>query len=80
MSVTTVKQIAGEVAALARDDGAAGRYVTDGVDLYRLLGRLDAPGVAGDVVGIEDCRTLELVLVSREQLGSWRLRPVLTAA
>jgi hypothetical protein len=80
MSVTTVKQIADDVAALAHDDGEAGRYLTDGVGLYRMLGPLELPGEEGAMVGIEDCWTLELVLVTPAQLESWEMRPVLAAA
>jgi hypothetical protein len=79
MSATTIKHIAEDVAALAHDDGEAGRYLTDGVDLYRVLGPLDLPGGPGAMVGIEDCRTLELVLVTPTELDSWHMRPVLAA-
>jgi hypothetical protein len=57
------------------DTGCAGRYVTDGVHLYRLLEPLgeDAHGLTG----VEDCRSLEIVLVrSSDVLG--RMRPVAT--
>jgi hypothetical protein len=75
-----VSDIAGEVAALVHDDGSAGRYATDGIDLYRLLGPLVAPGSAEGLVAIEDCHSLDVVLVEEGELASWRMRPVLAAA
>ncbi len=71
-----IGEIADEVAALARDDGGAGQYATDGLGLYRMLGPLEAPGVSDEIVALEDCLTLELVLISRETLASWGLRPI----
>lgn len=73
---TLVKDIVGEVAALVRDDGAAGRYMTDGLDLYRLLGPLEAPGVPEGLIAIEDCHSLDVVLVETEELARWQTRPV----
>jgi hypothetical protein len=79
MSVTTVRQIAEDVAALAHDDGSAGQYLTDGVDLYRVLGPLAVPGASETMIAVEDCRTLDLVLASSAELERWRVRRVATA-
>jgi hypothetical protein len=79
LTPTLVSDIVDEVAALVHDDGGAGRYVTDGLDLYRLLGPLEAPGITEGVVAIEDCHSLDVVLVEESELASWRMRPVLAA-
>lgn len=79
MATTTpalVRDIADEVAALVHDDGGAGSYVTDGLDLYRLLGPVEAPGVAEGLVAIEDCHSLDVVLVEAGELARWQMRPV----
>ncbi|MGO9973836.1 MAG: hypothetical protein ACLP01_13720 [Solirubrobacteraceae bacterium] len=49
-------------------------YLTDGVELYRLLGRV-ARG-ACELVGMENCRSLEIVLVPITDLRRGRLRLV----
>jgi len=51
----------------------AGRYVTDGVHLYRLLEPLDE-GVCG-TTAVEDCGSLEIALVASDDLRE-RTRPV----
>jgi hypothetical protein len=56
----------------------SGRYLTDGVELYRLIGPI-GPDASG-YVGIEDCRSLAVVLVSLDDLQKRRLRRVLAAA
>ncbi len=73
---TLVKDIAGEVAALVHDGGGAGSYMTDGLDLYRLLGPLEAAGIPEDLVAIEDCHSLDVVLVEAAELARWQLRQV----
>ena len=47
------------------------RYLTDGVELYRLLGAV--AGGACELVGLENCRSLEIVLVPvAEFRDRWR--------
>lgn len=55
------------------DDRGAGRYVTDGVHLYRLLEPLDEE--ADGMTGVEDCASLEIVLMPAADLLS-STRPV----
>lgn len=57
------------------DARCAGCYVTDGVHLYRLLEPLDED--ADGLTGIEDCRSLEIVLVPTGDVLR-RMRPVAT--
>ena len=52
-----------------------GDYVTDGVGLYRLLGAIASD--MGQMVGLEDCRSLELILLPIQELHGRRLRPVI---
>lgn len=52
-------------------DDERGRYLTDGVHLYRAIG---AFGEAGGLVGLEDCRSLEVILLRAEDVR--RLRAV----
>ncbi len=49
-------------------------YLTDGVELYRFLGRV-ARG-ACELVGMENCRSLEIVLLPITDLRRGRLRLV----
>jgi len=58
--------------------GRAARYLTDGVDLYRFVGGI--AGGTGEMVGLEDCRSLEVVLLSIEELRGRRLRAVTPAS
>lgn len=74
-----VSDIADEVAALVHDEGGAGRYATDGLDLYRILGALEAPGITEGLIAIEDCHSLDVVLVEEAELASWQMRPVVAA-
>jgi len=59
----------------AGDRGQSGRYLTDGLTLYRYVGRVTS-GV-GEMVELEDCRSLELTWLSMAQLR--RLRAVVPA-
>ena len=60
-------------------EGETARYLTDGTNLYRVVdGLRGSPGHA--VVGVEDCRSLELVLLPADELRALRLRPVCPAA
>ena len=63
---------------LVDDDGKAGSHWTDGVNLYRLLGVI--AGGRSEMVGIESCRSLDVVLVPADELRGWRLRPVVAGA
>ena len=54
--------------------GSTERYFTDGRNLYRFVGWLTC-GNAG-LATVEDCRTLGLLMVSRDYLTTARLRPV----
>lgn len=52
-------------------------YLTDGQALYRYLGIVDDSAA---VVGLEDCCSLEIMLVAVEQLQRAQLRVVTPAA
>ncbi len=54
------------------------RYVTDGVNLYRVVCWLSRP-VGSRMVELEDCRSLDCVLVTHEDLTAGGLRPVVVA-
>jgi hypothetical protein len=51
------------------------RYFTDRRNLYRLVGWLIRSRGAG-LAALEDCRTLDIVLVSSNDLDARSLRPV----
>jgi hypothetical protein len=53
------------------------RYFTDGVNLYRLDALGSSSGRA--VVGLEDCRSLNMVLMAADEFHALRLRPVRSA-
>jgi hypothetical protein len=54
---------------------ASQRYFTDGVNLYRFITWLSNAGDSS-WAAIEDCRSLDLVIVSAEHLGAAALRRV----
>ncbi|HEU4703296.1 MAG TPA: hypothetical protein VFS37_12510 [Conexibacter sp.] len=56
----------------AADAYVEGCYVTDGVHLFRLLDDADDDQT---MVAVEDCRSLEIVLVHADDLRD-RMRPV----
>jgi len=56
----------------------AGRYLTDGVDLYRSLGPI-TPGPS-EMIGFENCRSLDIILIAVDELRRRRLRPVFPAS
>ena len=58
--------------------GLAGRYLTDGRHLFRCLGAI--PGAMGQMVGLEDCRSLEVALVPIGEVHARRLRAVIPSA
>jgi hypothetical protein len=57
------------------DDGRPGNYLTDGTRLFRFLGRFPSGGRC--LAGLEDCHSLELVLLPVEDLGRLSLRWVI---
>ncbi len=60
-------------------DREAGGYLTDGINLYRVVDALR--GSRGQpVVGVEDCRSLELILLPADEFRALRLRPIRPAA
>jgi hypothetical protein len=63
-----------ERSMVAEDAGGSGRYLTDGVNLYRFLGAI-ASGM-GEMVGVENCRSLDVMLVPIGELRARRMRGV----
>lgn len=61
--------------AALRGGGRVAEYLTDGTRLYRFIDW----GLSGDFAELEDCLSLELVLVARRELRARRLRAVLPA-
>lgn len=58
-----------------RDDAEQpGRYLTDGISLYRHVGIVSSG--MGQMVGLENCRTLDVVLLPIGELHRRHLRPV----
>jgi hypothetical protein len=58
-----------------RVEQRSGRYFTDGVNLYRMVD--DLGGSSGHaLVGLEDCRSFEVVLMATSEFRALRLRPV----
>jgi hypothetical protein len=57
------------------DADQAGRYLTDGANLYRHVGAISSG--MGQMVGLEDCRTLDVMLLPIGELHARRLRPVM---
>lgn len=56
---------------------ARASYLTDGVNLYRVLGAI--AGGAAEMIGLENCRSLEVILYPLAELGARSLRPVVPA-
>ena len=55
---------------------ASARYLTDGLHLYRNLGPVDG---SYELIGLEDCLSLEVLLVSSAELcdgGARAIKPV----
>jgi hypothetical protein len=52
------------------------RYLTDGTNLYRFVGW----GMRQGFAELEDCRSLDVLVVSARQLLSQHMRPVAPAA
>lgn len=55
-------------------DTDVGQYLTDGVHLYRIAETVGDADVS--MIGLEDCRTLEVVLVASEEFPRLHLRDV----
>jgi hypothetical protein len=55
-------------------DDRVSDYVTDGVNLYRFIGSI--AGRDGELVGIENCASLQIMLVPRHELRRGRFRAV----
>jgi len=73
---TTGSPLQAAGAGIVADPAAsAGRYLTDGVNLYRYVGLI----ANGDRHGLEDCRTLEVTLLTNSDLDALPLRPVIAA-
>ena len=66
-----------DAVAVAEDAGRTGCYLTDGVNLYRSLGAI-AAGM-GQMVGLENCRSLDVVLLPIGELRTRGLRAVIPA-
>lgn len=58
-------------------NGQASRYLTDGVNLYRFMGSMVSR--AGEMIGIENCRSLDIMLVPADELRRRSVRPVTLA-
>lgn len=69
------KRAANEAPAPPIEVDAPAGYLTDGVNLYRFIGWVGR-SMQTALVELEDCRSLEVVLVRAEELGRARLRPV----
>jgi hypothetical protein len=58
--------------------GIPSRYLTDGVTLYRYVGTIASP--AGDMIGLENCRSLDVTLWPVSEIRVGQLRRVTPAA
>ncbi len=63
--------------AITDRDGRVSRYLTDGVNLYRFMGSMVSR--AGEMVGIENCSSLDIMLVPADELRQRSFRPVTLA-
>ncbi len=54
------------------------RYLTDGVNLYRCVGEM--PSGMGQMVALENCRSLDVTLLPVGEVRSRRLRVVIPLA
>lgn len=55
---------------------AGDSYLTDGVSLFRIVVAFDGDTTNGRFVALEDCRSLDVELVSTDFLQHSALRPV----
>jgi len=75
---SSVRRAVGDAGTVADHAGQASRYLTDGVNLYRFLG-----AVADDkdeMVAVENCRSLDVMLLPIGELRAQRLRAVIPAS
>lgn len=56
----------------------AGRYLTDGVALYRSLGPITLG--PSEMIGLENCRSLDIILIAVDELRQRQLRPVMPSS
>jgi len=69
---------AGEDAGDVLDhDAQAGGYLTDGVELYRSLGAITLGPC--QMIGLENCLSLDVMLIAVDELRRRGLRPVIPA-
>lgn len=66
-----------DAGTVADHAGQPGRDLTDGVNLYRFLGAI-ASGM-GQMIGLENCRSLDVMLLPIGELRARRLRAVIPA-
>lgn len=59
----------------SRDEVRPGTYVTDGVNLYRHIVSFNPPRAR--IVELEDCKSLDVLLVPTGEYRSWGVRPVI---
>jgi hypothetical protein len=71
------RQMKSFVEAISDRDGHVSRYLTDGVNLYRFMGSMVSR--AGEMIGIENCRSLDIMLVPADELRRRSVRPVTLA-
>ncbi len=64
----------GDAETVVDRTGHPSRYLTDGVNLYRFMGELGS-GIE-QLIGLEDCWSLEVVLLPIGELRARRLRGV----
>ena len=55
-------------------DARTGGYLTDGVELYRSLGAITLDPC--QMIGLENCRSLDVILIAADELRRRRLHPV----
>jgi len=71
-------RVVADTGAAADFAGLESRYLTDGINLYRCLGRIGSG--RGEMIGLEDCSSLELMLLPMRELRARRLRAVIPAS
>ena len=67
-----------DAGSVADHAGQSSRYLTDGVNLYRFLGAV-ADGT-DQLVALENCRSLDVMLLPIRELHARRLRTVTPAS
>jgi hypothetical protein len=74
----TMRSASSGDSAIIERTGSETVYLTDGVRLYRILGPIDDDN--GYVIAIEDCRSLDVILVQADELHCGKFRAVAPAA